>query len=76
MTKKKTLIYKEICKRKKYLKNELKQLILKSVCRNFKINEILRVLSFFKIQFLKKKKPISKQNNICQISGKYGGVYK
>jgi ribosomal protein S14 len=69
-------IYKDKVKRKKFLKTELKSIILKSIFQNFQSNEIIRLSAFKKITFLKKKSFISKQNNVCLLSGRFGGVYK
>jgi len=69
-------IYKDKVKRKKYLKTELKSLILKSIFQNFQSNEVVRLSAFQKLSFLNKKSFISRQNNMCLISGRMGGVYR
>jgi ribosomal protein S14 len=69
-------IYKDKIKRKKFLKTELKSLILKSIFQNFQSNDIVRLNAFKKITFLKKKSFLSKQNNVCLLTGRMGGVYK
>lgn len=76
MKSKSLVIYKDKVKRKKFLKIEMKKFILKSILHNFQINEISRLSAFKKITFLPKKSFISKQNNMCLISGRMGGVYK
>jgi ribosomal protein S14 len=70
------VIYKDKVKRKKFLKTELKLSILKSIFQNFQSNEIVRLSAFKKLSFLKRKSFISKQNNMCLLSGRMGGVYK
>lgn len=70
------IVYKDIVKRKKFLKTELKSIILKSILQNFQIKEITRASALKKITFLPKKSFISKQNNVCLYSGRIGGVYK
>jgi ribosomal protein S14 len=72
----KLVITKDKVKRKSFLKNEIKKIILKSVFRNFQINEILRAHALKKLTFLEKKSFISKQNNVCLITGRFGGVFK
>jgi len=69
-------IYKDKVKRKKFLKTELKSIILKSIFRNFQTNDMIRLSVFKQITFLNKKSFISKQNNMCLITGRMGGVYK
>ena len=70
------VIYKDVLKRKKFLKTELKSIILKSVLQNFQSKEIIRLSAYKKLTFLPKKSYISKQNNMCLLSGRFGGVYK
>lgn len=57
-----------------YLKNELKNIILKSIRINQQIKPIYKVYATYLIQ--KNSKFISKQKNYCLITGKSGGVYK
>jgi hypothetical protein len=76
MKSKLVVIYKDKVKRKKFLKTELKLSILKSIFQNFQSNEIVRLSAFKKLSFLKRKSFISKQNNMCLLSGRMGGVYK
>jgi len=73
---KKILIYKDKVKRKQFLKFELKRLILLSILQNFQINEIVRLQAHKKLIMSRKKSWISKQNNICIITARYGGVFK
>jgi len=44
--------------------------------QNFQVNEIIRLKAFKKITFLHKKGFFSKQNNMCLITGRMGGVFK
>ncbi len=76
MKKEKLVISKDLIKRKKFLKNEIKMLILKSILKNFQINEIIRLEVSRKISILWKKCNITKQNNICLNTGRIGGVFK
>ena len=72
----KLVLLKDKIKRKNFLKNELKKLILKSVLQNFKLCELDRLESLKKLTFISKKSYISRQNNPCLISGRMGGVFK
>jgi len=76
MRSKLVVIYKDKVKRKKFLKTELKSIILKSIFQNFQTNDIVRLSAFKRLSFLNKKSFISKQNNMCLITGRMGGVYK
>lgn len=76
MRKKELLIHKDKVRRKKYLKNEIKKLILKSIFQNFQLNDITRSSALKKITFLHKKNYISRQNNMCLLTGRFGGVFK
>jgi ribosomal protein S14 len=76
MRTKELLILKDKVKRKHFLKNEMKKLILKSIIRNFSAKDAIRLSAFKKLTFLKRKSCISKQNNICLLTGRIGGVYK
>lgn len=69
-------ISKDKIKRKSFLKNELKKLILKSIFKNHHINELNRIDALKHLTFFSKKSCISKQNNMCLISGRFGGVLK
>ncbi len=69
-------IYKDLIKRKTFLKKEIKLILLKSILQNFQTNNIIRSHALKKIIFLPKKSKISKQNNLCLLSGRSGGVYK
>jgi ribosomal protein S14 len=70
------VIIKDKIKRKYFLKTEIKKIILKSIMRNFGANNIVRLSAFKKITFFKRKTYISRQNNICLMTGRIGGVYK
>jgi len=63
--------YRDIIKRKKRLKLEVKLLILKSLIHNKQLNPVIR--SVFRFKFLtywKKIYSFSNQQNICVFSGK------
>lgn len=70
----KLVISKDKIKRKNFLKTELKKLILKSIFQNFKVAELNRIDALKKLIFFKKKSSISRQNNMCLVSGRMGGV--
>jgi ribosomal protein S14 len=70
------VILKDKIKRKYFLKTELKKIILKSIIQNFGANDIVRLSAFKKITSFKRKTYISRQNNVCLLTGRMGGVYK
>jgi ribosomal protein S14 len=76
MKKEKLVISKDLIKRKSFLKNEIKIRLLKSISKNFQINNLIRVEMFRKISTFWKKCNITKQNNICLYTGRIGGVFK
>ena len=76
MKKRGLVISKDLLKRKKYIKNEIKSIIYKSIFQNFQIKPIIRIEALRKITALSKKCNLSKQNNICIVSGRFGGVFK
>jgi ribosomal protein S14 len=61
-------------KKKKFLKNEIKYKILKSIFQNKKINPNKRLFSFFLI--LKSNNKINKLKNICLLTSKTNGLIK
>lgn len=64
-------ISKEIILRKKVLKNEMKQVILKSIIQNRTLKSCTRLISsVFAAKLLSNKNYITKQNNVCIVSGK------
>lgn len=70
-------IKKEYIKRKKFLKNEIKTIILKSIINNQNIKPIIRANASYKLSKFIQNSTISKQkNNICLKTGRIGGVYK
>lgn len=70
-------INKDIVKRKFYLKNEIKKIILISIIQNLNLKPNLRSLALKKISKLKLISFISKQNNnLCLKSGRFKGVLK
>jgi len=72
----KIVISKDFIKRKSFLKTEFKRKIFKSILQNFQINKIIRVEMVRKLAFLKKESWLSRQNNICLLTGRFGGVFK
>lgn len=67
----------DIIKRKKRLKNELKLIIFKSFIQNRKIKPIVRYFIKIKnMQILKKEQSFSRQQNICVYSGKNKTTFK
>lgn len=74
---KKINIKKNILKKKIFIKNEIKKVILKSFIQNKNIKPILRSYINYKLSQLKIIYSISKQkNNICIYTGKMQSVYK
>ena len=69
-------INKNLLKKKKYLKNEIKKIILKSIIQNKNLKPITRSLAFYKLSQLPLKASISKQYNICLLTGRSKSVYK
>lgn len=66
-----TKVKKELWKRKKFLKLELKKLILQSVIHNNHISYDLRAYSLFKRNFISKRRTtLSQHNGVCLTSGK------
>lgn len=59
-----------------YIKHEFKKHILQSVMRNFSANEGSRVHAHIKLTRIAKKNWISRQRNVCRMSGKNKGIYK
>lgn len=76
MKKENLVLSKDLIKRKKFLKNEFKKNILKSITRNFKIKNIIRIEAMRKITYFNKSSSITRQNNICVLTGRFGGVFK
>jgi len=69
-------INKDLIKRKNFIKTEIKQIILKSIIQNKNIKPIIRSYALYKISRIKLNSSIVRQNNICLISGRIGGVWK
>lgn len=64
-------IQRDLIKRKHFLKNELKLIILTSIIRNQNVQPIIRAYIWFKlIHDLKIKSRVSRQHNVCLITGK------
>jgi ribosomal protein S14 len=69
-------IKKNSTKKKKFLKKELKIIILKSLIQNNNLKPITRSNAFYKLSRLKYIYSKSKQNNnICLYSGKIKSVF-
>jgi len=69
-------IKKNNIKKKKFLKKELKTIILKSLIQNNNLKPIIRSNAFYKLSRLKKTHSISKQNNnLCLYSGKIKSTF-
>lgn len=76
MIKKNYNILHDFYKKKIFLKNEIKKIILKNIIFNKNINPELRMFAKIKIQKINKNNYISKQNNnICIKTGKIKSVY-
>lgn len=70
-------INKDFIKRKNFVKQEIKKMILKSIIQNKNLKPIIRSLAFYKLSRISLKSSISKQNNnICLLTGRIGGVFK
>lgn len=70
-------IVKDQIKRSKFLKTEIKRIILKSIIQNLNIKPNIRALALKKNSKIKIKSFISKQNNnLCVKSGRFKGVLK
>lgn len=74
-TTKKINIKKNKIKTKKFLKNELKKIILKSLIQNKNIKPITRANANYKLSHIKYIFSKSKQNNVCLYSGKIKSVF-
>jgi hypothetical protein len=62
---------KDFLKRKKFLKSELKFIIMKSFIQNRNIQSFLRFSILIKFHLItKKKQNISSQYNVCLLTGK------
>jgi len=69
-------IKKNNIKKTKFLKKEIKKIILKSVIQNKNLKPIIRSTAFYKMSRLKFIYSISKQNNnVCLYSGKLKSVF-
>jgi len=74
---KKINIIKDQIKRKKYIKNEIKKIILKSIIQNKNIKPLVRVYAFWKISQFKQNYFLTRQNNnICLYTGKIKSTWK
>lgn len=69
-------IKKEFLKRKKFIKYEIKKIILKSIIENKNIKPIIRANALYKLSKFINKGCIVKQKNICIKTGRMKGTYK
>lgn len=68
-------INKDLLKRKKFLKNEIKRIVLLSVIQNLNVKPSIRALALKKLTFFRTNSSISRQNNnICLKTGRIKGV--
>ena len=67
---------KDVIKRRNFIKKEFKRIILKSIIQNLRGNSLSRVAAIKHINFFKKKCSISRQNNVCLLTSRIGGVFK
>lgn len=56
-----------------FLKKEIKTVLLKSILKNQQIKPVYRGLCSYKLQ--RTRTYLTRQKNICIITGKYGGVF-
>lgn len=75
MIQKNKRIFKEILKKKKFIKIEFKNKIYKSIIHNNYHFNIFKTINYFKIN-KKKKKSISFQKNVCFKTGRFRNVYR
>jgi len=66
----------DLIRRKSFLKNEFKYIILKSILQNKNVKPIVRSYAYMKLIFLKKKERISFERNLCLVRGRYRSVFK
>lgn len=69
-------ITKDLIKRKRFIKNEFKKIILKSIIQNKSTKPITRSFATFKLLSFTRKVKISRQKNVCLLRGRNKGVYK
>jgi len=70
-------IVKDEIKRNKFLKNEIKRIILKSLIQNLNLKPSVRALALKKNSKIKINHFISRQNNnLCVKSGRFKGVLR
>jgi len=69
-------IYKNLYLKKKFIKNEIKKIILKSILQNKSIKPIIRANANYFLSKLKNRYNLSKQkNNICLKTGRIKGIF-
>ena len=70
-------INKDLVKRKKFIKNEIKKIILKSIIQNLNLKPKIRALALKKLSAFKLSHSISRQNNnICLKTGRMKGALR
>lgn len=70
------VLTRDVIKRKNFLKTEFKKIIFRSIFQNKFSSSLTRIDVLRKLNFFKKKTSITRQNNVCLITGRIGGVYK
>jgi len=69
-------IYKNLYFKKKFIKNEIKKIILKSILQNKSLKPIIRANANYFLSKFKNKYNLSKQkNNICLKTGRIKGIF-
>jgi ribosomal protein S14 len=69
-------IYKNLYLKKKYIKNEIKKIVLKSILQNKSIKPIIRANAGYFLSKIKNRYNLSKQkNNICLKTGRFKGIF-
>lgn len=69
-------IYKNLFLKKKFIKNEIKKIILKSILQNKSIKPLVRANANYFLSKIKNKYNSSKQkNNICLKTGRIKGIF-
>lgn len=71
-----TNIYKNNIKKIYFLKNEIKNILLKSLFQDKNVNNTVKAFICKKLTFKKKKQSISFQKSVCLILNKHRSVYK
>lgn len=69
------VVYRDMVKRKAFLKTEFKKIIFKSILQNFTSTKLMRLEVLKKLIFFKRTSSISRQTNPCLLTGRTGGVF-